>query len=351
MEEFGTGFLTGFMNRTSEGIDKRKAEADEYFQEQMDIARTRGLEARNKMKTQMQGGITAAQQLKAVGVPQDLVVAIAKQNPDDIPTFLTQVQKLQSEGVQADEAFFRKLIKVHGDVGDPNESIEQAFQRIYEPLSAMAASDPEMVNQDPEGSIFAAMLGFDAQDRVRERLATEEVADGMTADQLIAYGDNPQLNTGGGPTVVMDMGLAGETLRDLEESRKEPKEPKELSISDREKLVKAADDRYTYLKEEWENKNEVMKSEAGEAFPEAAIRRQAFLDVSRDFGEIGEMPGLKEDYLNPQAEAPEEAPLPEQLPDGRTLIEQLPDGTAVYMLPDGTKRRYKNETVRALLSQ
>ena len=355
MESFGKGFLTGFFNRTAEGIDKRKAEADDYFNKQMEIARNVGMQKRNQLDSDMKMGINAAKQLQQAGVPQDIVVGIAKQNPEDLSRFLTTVQELQQRGVKTDPDFFRKAVKVTGEV-DPNETIESAFRKIYEPIS----SDPEATNQDPEGSIFAAMMGYSAMDNARRKLDTTKVVGDSTASDLIALeGFEPEF---GQAVVTTDYGMIGNELSDLalageeadyarRQARKGAGGEKPLSIADRDKL------NTNYMEVYDKNKKDIIDEHAeatGESLdwrqlvkdnPEAEreANQRSYDQLSEVFRpeDLSKIPAIAKWGIGSEGEeeaAPEEGGV--AAPTTQEQYDALPSGTR-YQHPDdppGTTR-------------
>jgi hypothetical protein len=206
-------FLTGFMDQTSDNIRKRKDEAQNYFQEQLEIARTRGLAQRDKMNASMNASLGVAKQLVQVGVPKDLVMSIANQNPDDLPDFLNMIQGLQAKGLRTDPDFFRGLAKTSGTFKAPDEDMGSFFKRLFEPLNTSEGS-VDNINHDPEGSLWAQMMGYDAMNRAHRRLDNTEIFDGASAGDLIRgqyqtdishpYGDS---------TVTFDYNKLGDATR------------------------------------------------------------------------------------------------------------------------------------------
>lgn len=359
MEGFGKGFLTGFFDRTSEGIDKRNAEADDYFNKQMEIARNVGMQKRNQLDSDMKMGINAAKQLQQVGVPQDIVVGIAKQNPEDLSRFLTTVQELQQRGITTDENFFRKAVKVTGEV-DPNETIESAFRKIYEPI----ASDPEATNKDPEGSIFAAMMGYSAMDNARSRLDNTKVVGDSTASDLIALeGFEPEF---GKSTVTTDYGMIGGELSDIaiasddadyarRQARKGAGGEKPLSISDRDKL------NTNYMEVYDKNKKDIIDEHAeatGESLdwrqlvkinPEAEreANQRSYDQLSEVFRpeDLSKIPAIAKWGIGAEEGEPSEADGPPVVVSGATFKKDNGDGTSIWVGADGVERLISNSTV------
>jgi len=203
MGAFGQGFATGFFNKLSEGIDTRNADARDYFNKQVETARTLGLENRRRSSAMIDESVGVAKRLQAMGVPKDIIMAQANMDPAGLGDFYTQVEKLRLEAnVPVDEEFFRSVYKLSGTFKAPDEDFNTFFSKIYGPIVQAAQEDPEGFKQDPEGSIWARAFGGGAMDRARDKLATTEVVPGMTAEQAIAQGDTPRPNKVGGDSFV-----------------------------------------------------------------------------------------------------------------------------------------------------
>ena len=342
MGSAASGFLTGFFGKTAENIDERKTEAKEYFDRQMEIAQTKGMQAREKRATEMTGAVAQAKQLQQIGMPKDMVIAVAKQNPADLAVFAEQMQDLKAKGVPVDEEFFRSVISVQGETGS-DESIEDVMKRIYMPLKQAAEVDPEGVAADPKTSIWSAMMGYNAMDRARGRLNTEEVADGMTAQDLIRLGDS-DINTDPNVVVTLNADVAGNAARAAKEAQSGTDGPSTLSPSE----IKAVSDRFqsTYEAKEADylasRQKEVGVSYPGLAYdtaytPEVKsnLRRQAYDEIAADYQSNGITipPSVMESFLVPRTEPTEGATeaSPEEAgataPDGSTPSEAPPSVT------------------------
>lgn len=300
-------FQAGLFDQLNENINKRHDDANEYFQRQMEIASARGLKSREQTQAAMAGGLTAARQLAQVGVPRDIVISIAKQNPDDIPAFLDKVQKLQEKGVNTNEEFFRKFIQVSGEQAQPDQTIEQAFSEIY---GNLATYDPETINRDPEGSFFSSIMGYNAMEQADRKLAEA----GAFASTEPNIGSN---------IVTMDASLAGQALADLEGDD-------ELSITDRDKLLTRAGERYLQLRNDWEEKNQTSWATSPD-FPEEQLKRQAAEEVGVDFSEIQDIPSLRKTLEGGQGVESQD-----------TFVRDLGDGTSVWIV-NGIRVRRRNK--------
>ena len=205
MGEFATGFATGFFNKLSTDIDKRSEDARNYFNEQVKMARTVGVERRNRVRATVDESVNIAKRLQDMGVPKDIIMFQANMDPASLGDFYSQAEKLSLESkVPMDEAAYRAVYKLSGTFKAPNEDFNAFFSRMYEPIVSAATNDPEGFKQDPEGSIFAAAFGFNAMERADKRLAKIEVAPGLTAQQAIEYGDKPAPTRSGDSFVKID---------------------------------------------------------------------------------------------------------------------------------------------------
>lgn len=219
MNDFGTGFLTGLVGTLNEGIDERRASAKKYFEKQLEIAQTSGVENRRRVKGQVRKSVGIANQLIAMGVPKDIIMAQANMNPEGLEDFAVTVEKLRmASPTPLTEQTFRDIYELHGGLKDSNEDFATFFSRMYDPIEEAAKADPEGFQQDARASIWGRMFGIDSMDRAKKKLGETVVYDGLTADQLIQYGDNAQPMTDENNFVTMNP----EAIKALEGGAKLP---------------------------------------------------------------------------------------------------------------------------------
>jgi hypothetical protein len=275
MSGFAEGFVTGFANTLTEDITTRNRNAEDYFNKQVELARTIGVENRKKSQAAINEGVTVAKQLQQMGVPKNVIMAIANQNPGDLGNFYTQVAEAASQGVVLDQAFFDDFVKISADFKAPDEDFQTFFTRVYTPIMNTATKDPQAFNNDCKGGLFAAFMGYSAMDNARDRLENTEIMNGMSAADLIAYGDNaiPNRPAGDG-TVSYDFGKYGESVR-------RTKGPDSLSISEQGRL---ADD---FEKAKDEVRRDLIKKSANETTPEeeAEVARMAAEKLLEIYGD------------------------------------------------------------------
>ena len=358
MNDFMTYFMAGFADDQATKISKRKNDAQDYFEKQMEIARTRGLEAREKNKVAMNEGLTSAKQLMAMGAPQDLVMAIANQSPDDLNAFSKQIAQAQTDGIETDEEFFRDLIRVNGELNTGSTDLVGLFGKIYQPLRNNVKADPEGYKNDKRGTLWATMMGYDAQDRAMDRLETIEVIGGETAADLLAYDRRAEGDYGkplGDATVTLNYGLLGDRTRAAAESQKGVKP---ISIAETNTIMKT----FESVKDGIRNRMGITADDQWDQTKEPEINRQAAAQVMEMYGEnahkVMQIPEIAsilggEDESVPEAEAPSvaapAAPTTERtlaLPTGETFIEDFGDGTSSWRAADGTPKRYKNSDLK-----
>ena len=199
------GFVTGFTGTLAEGVRERNAEARDYFNKQVEYARGKGLENRQRVKQEVDAQIAVARQLEMANVPQDIIMSVAASG-QDLGSFYKTVEELRAEEeskvgatpMTADR--WREIIKVSEEFKAPDEDMASFLTRLRTPISS-AMSDPSF-EDDPRGTLLTRLLGFNNMDIARQRLATTEIADGMTAQDLIRYGDfSPQFDPNAGVSI------------------------------------------------------------------------------------------------------------------------------------------------------
>src|SRR5688572_27882582 len=108
--------MPGFFRGAGHGIMERNEEAREYYYRKLVYAFDLAHQFRVENRAKMEGALTVGRQLMAIGVPEDVVISIANQNPDDLQNTYDELQKLQLNGVKMDENAYRQLLQVHGEV-------------------------------------------------------------------------------------------------------------------------------------------------------------------------------------------------------------------------------------------
>jgi len=193
MSDFASGFVTGFANTLNAGIMERQAEARKYFEKQLEIAQTTGVENRRRVKAQVKNNVSLANQLVAMGVPKDLIMTQANMNPEGLADFAANVEKLRlNSATPLTEQTFRDIYELHGSLKNSDEDFSSFFSRMYDPIEQSAKTDPEGFQQDARASIWATMFGTNLMEKSKEKLGETVVYDGLSAADLIQYGDSAQ---------------------------------------------------------------------------------------------------------------------------------------------------------------
>lgn len=390
MNYFAQGFVQGLANQLSTDINTRRDEARNFFNKQVEMARTTGLQNRRRVRQAVEGNVSVARQLNQMGVPKDIIMAVANQDPESLPTFYEQITRAQAAGIQTDEQFFRDFVEVGEGFMAPDEDFHTFFTRMYDPVVSNAESNPDSFNEDKRGGIFASMFGLNAMERANEKLGETEIVDGMTAEQLLQYGDEIVPNKISDAPVTFNYNT-------LAERERATKGGDSLSISEinaiNTRLEEITAGIIGPLQEEMQIDTEDPEQVA--AFEAEAARRAREVILT----EFGSVPGVSEyldQRLGPVTEAPEpivptdavapppeglEAPAPtpvaetptgapESVSDapidpatepylvvimdqesGRTLtlIRDNGDGTSRYMDQDGNEVDLENGVVRQLV--
>ncbi len=246
MNSFGKGFATGFFKTLGGRMEKRMDTADDYFNKQIERAREVGLKMKGQTDQMVSTSVTTARQLEQMGVPKDIIMAIANQNPADLATFQAQVNEAAAAGLPIDQDFFNDFVQVSKDFKPSDEGWDSFFGRVYRPIAANAKADPESFQRDRKGSLISTFFGYDAMENARDKLGTTLISDGMTAEQLLAYGDDMMPNKPLGDGVVTyDYG-------ELARRKQEQKGPDELSINDQMNIDKLYEETFEkFLKEKF----------------------------------------------------------------------------------------------------
>ena len=259
------GFVTGFASTLAQNVMENKQRARDYFDKQVEFARTTGMENRRRVREQVNTNLSVARQLESVGVPKEVIMAQVNQDPQGLSNFYDQVEKIRSSAgrdLTPDE--WKAVYKVAGDFKAPDEDLATFISRTYDPI-ANAASDPGF-SDEPEGTLISRMMGFNAMDQARARLGQTEVADGLTAEQLIQYGDVTPQRVGGNAVVTTNYGALSDTVGE-----------EELSITERNALIKVTEEAVVARISEMESNPEFALTEGQDV---TELRDQVVQEIS-----------------------------------------------------------------------
>lgn len=249
MGTFMTGFLTGFANTLNKNIQEKEQISRDYFQKQYELATTVGLENHRRVEEEVKNSTKLAKQLQQMGVPKNIIMAVASQDPMGLQDFYADIAKAQASGIVLDEAFFSDFVEVSKDFQAPDEDFYAFFKRTLSPITAQAAADPEAFKKDRKGGIVAALFGGDPYEEANRKLAETPVIEGLSAADLLKYskGASPA-GSGQSPTVTYDYSAIAR-----------PKEAGTLTISEIGQLDKAFEETWKTL---WAGGEGVSKEEA-----------------------------------------------------------------------------------------
>lgn len=342
----GGAFLTGFLKQTNKNINERKDEAREYFNQRMQQAfeSARSYKARNKDK--LDSSLQVGKQLMAAGVPQDVVMAIANQNPEDLATFQSTIDEMKVKGVEFTPESYRGLVNMDKEFNAGSENLTSLLQKIYTPLMGNIKADPQGWDFDPKGTMWATMMGYNAMERANERLASTEVLPGVSAAEVLGDTGSPNYNPLNSGAVSFNYNEVGNKTR---EAAKTLKGPDDLSITE-----------VTNIRNEFEKAQESVRLnmlkegvDATSLSPED-VSRQAARIIQENYPRAVEVPEVNKWLGEAAPESPGEAPtepvanqattLPAApskaasgLPTGSRLVKEFPNGDKGYLGPDGKK--------------
>ena len=321
MSDFATGFVTGFANTLAEGVNERNKIARDYFQKQYELATTVGLENHRKVEQQVSASVKTAKQLQQMGVPKEIIMAVASQDPMGLSSFYEDISQAQASGIPIDQEFFNDFVQVSEDFKAPEEDFYTFFKKALSPIQRAAETDPEGFKKDRKGGIFAAMMGADPYGRARRQLDETVVIDGLSASELARYGsDYTPTDVEGAPTVTYDYGKVA--------SRK-PSSQSDLSISEINSIDKTVEDKTQQIIED--------ARAAGSDISREEAQKQAVEQTRITYGSVPEALEYIESTYGIQ-----EVPIEEVFPEEDTVASEIgaePAGTspeAVETLPAPT---------------
>lgn len=339
-------FMKGFLSRTSKNITERKEEANDYYNKKMELAFSKAHEFRSRNKAASQAALQSGRQLQAIGVPNDLIIGIANQNPDDLATFYQSIEKMRLNGQKFNEDSYRAMFDVQGEVAT-DESVSQFITRLYEPLSANIAANPEGFEFDPKGTIWATAMGYNAMDKANRKLAQTEVLPGVSATDVLEATGGPNVGMGGTGTVTLNANWVGDRTRALDN---EQKGDRGVSISERNSITTAFDELVTKHRKSFAKDDGTYGPDIEAQAEQAALQDMLKIYKPEDLAQIpyladkiakgSESPseGRTETVAPPATPTPAPTSTPSgKLPEGARLVKQFPNGDKGYTTPDGKK--------------
>lgn len=355
MNSAGAGFLAGFLGDQADKISTRKEDAREYFNEQLKLAQTRAAELRKANAEKLDTALTTANQLRAIGVPDRTIMAIANQNPADLATYYETIQDAKLRGVSFDApGAYDAMLQIDSDFNPGNENITSLLKKIYIPLSNNIKADPEGFKFDPKGTIWATMMGYNAMENAMDRLESTEVIGGHSAADILRMDEAALSHPLGDSVVTVNAGRMGEEIKKAKDegdlTTYEYKAVTDLfnSYVDEERMKMADDPEFAKLSPR--EQMEIAKPIAAERMREVpnADRVPAISQYwdAEPTGEAGS--GLLDAPAGEVAPPPEAAvegsesvsgdnPFPsDMLPSGSKFIKDNGDGTSDWKKADGS---------------
>jgi len=185
-------FLTGFMGKTAEKIDERKDKASTYFDQQMERARTVGVDALRQRREATDQTISVARSLRdQANMPEEIIRGLANEGPQA----LLEAQKIYAEaasrGVPTDEAFWEQAYQFSTEITSSTDTTLEDFLRQTSGLYGSNLDATIEEGGDPFGAFVASGLGLNAMSRARSELESTEVAEGFSAADLLAMEGRP----------------------------------------------------------------------------------------------------------------------------------------------------------------
>jgi hypothetical protein len=223
------GFAEGFFGTLDADISRREQRAENYFDQQMERARTQGvnsLQTRRANRDRI-GGV-AMQLRNNAQMPEEVVRALVNEGPEALQAAMTIYSQTVQSAVEAGR--------------DPSTAISEEFWNQVYPMANQLAVDTEVplsqfldqvaglypsnlqatqeTGGDPFSAFMSSALGLNAMDRARSRLQSEGVAEGFTAGDLLAMEARPQHtrafdSTGFGPNLQALASATPEAVRPI----------------------------------------------------------------------------------------------------------------------------------------
>ena len=219
-------FAKGFLDQTNADADRRIRQADEYYERQLETARTRGVQALENRRAQFSQLSNLSNQLIHMGMPASTVRVLAQQGPEALQAALETGSQFVSAGIELNEDLWNDVWRTTGEVtADTGQSVEDFLREVTGLL-------PQHLEQtgDARSSFFASALGLNAMDRADRRLQTEAVTDGFSAYDLNRMAQGGRNRPLGDVNAFMDPQAVASVLGSV---------PRELSRTDIQAVVNA----------------------------------------------------------------------------------------------------------------
>lgn len=296
-------FMTGFLGRTTEKVAERKEKASTYFDQQMERARTVGVDALRQRREGLDQTITVARNLRdQANMPEEIVRGLANEGPQALLEAQNIWNEASGRGVQIDETFWENAYKFSTEMTASNDVSLEDFLRQVSGLYGSNLDAAAEEGGDPFGAFVASGLGLNAMSRARNDLESTEVAEGFSAADLLAMEGRPLTTRPLGDTGYSgaDLGYVNESVRSASGSG--ALDGQEI-INIMNGFNKRAEDIAEQLTTEYNRSAENPGQEAIrlEAQQKAALEYFNMFPEAEAMGIISQLPGISQ-YL-PQDEA------------------------------------------------
>ena len=191
-------FLTGLFGSVANAQEKRIEEADKYYNDQMERARTFANEGMKARRARVEQANNLALNLRDnANVPEEVIRAAANNGLDNLVELEKTWQTAAAQGVNLDAEYWRRAVPSAMEMKDSGESLSTYLERaggLYLDNTGGSASAPRT------RSFGNTVLLRDANQRAASRLDETEVAFGMTAgelNRLEAQGNDVRQDGGG----------------------------------------------------------------------------------------------------------------------------------------------------------
>ena len=171
-------FATGFLEKTTETIEDKAAEAKQRQERQEALARQNASliqQRRQRART----AATLGQQAMALGATEEQIAVALNSGVAGIQTFYQNLQAAANQrGVRSLGPDDIDAIIDMPSIPPVDMSYEDMVQQVY---GARPTTVPEPQSEPP---LWASMMGLTADRDMQQRLATEPFADGLTVQQI-----------------------------------------------------------------------------------------------------------------------------------------------------------------------
>lgn len=317
-------FATGFLGETAKNINVRKDRADDYFDKQMERARTTGADALAKRRENLRSLTGVANTLTVQGnMPDDVLRAVVNEGPETLASATKIYETAVANGTTLDEEFWRGVVDVSTEIKTSDESLGDFLGRTVGLFGGnLEASKTDGGGGDPFSAFVASGLGYNAMDKARGKLDNEEIAGGYSAGDLLAMESRPDFTNPLGDLGVTINGA--EAVKKLDAQTADP-----LSIDEKtkvsDKFEKSLEARIAKYKRDNKIDVELTPEQEAEVTAQVAVEFQDLYgtDVVTQISTIAP-------YL-PQEETPAE--------EGPVVPHNYSEGVS-YTFRDGTKGTY-----------